>query len=64
MVPDRGQRSTVLRRVRANAGSRLYALTNWSAETFPLRRSEQYDFLGWFEEIVRAFTGDGGQDQA
>jgi 2-haloacid dehalogenase len=29
----------------------LYALTNWSAETFPLAR-ERYDFLSWFREIV------------
>lgn len=29
----------------------LYALTNWSAETFPLAR-ENYDFLGLFDEIV------------
>ena len=30
---------------------RCYALTNWSAETFPIAR-ERYDFLGWFEGIV------------
>ncbi len=30
---------------------RLYALTNWSAEAFPIAR-ELYDFLGWFEGIV------------
>ena len=29
----------------------LYALTNWSAETFPVAR-ERYDFLGWFGGIV------------
>lgn len=29
----------------------LYALTNWSAETFPVAR-ENYDFLGLFDEIV------------
>lgn len=28
-----------------------YALTNWSAETFPLAR-ERYDFLGLFDDIV------------
>jgi 2-haloacid dehalogenase len=32
-------------------GHRLYALTNWSAETFPLAR-EQFEFLQHFEEIV------------
>lgn len=32
-------------------GVRLYALTNWSQETFP-RALELYDFLHWFEGIV------------
>lgn len=32
-------------------GVRLYALTNWSQETFPLAR-ERFDFLGWFQGIV------------
>jgi 2-haloacid dehalogenase len=30
---------------------RLYALTNWSAETFPWAR-ENFNFLQWFEGIV------------
>ena len=30
---------------------RLLALTNWSAETFPIAK-ERYDFLGWFEGIL------------
>jgi 2-haloacid dehalogenase len=34
-----------------DAGYRLFALTNWSAETFPVAR-ERFDFLGWFEGIV------------
>ncbi len=34
-----------------SAGHRLFALTNWSAETFPIAR-ERYPFLGWFEGIV------------
>ena len=34
-----------------DAGARLFALTNWSAETFPIAR-ERFDFLGWFEGIV------------
>lgn len=29
----------------------LYALTNWSSETFPIAK-ERYDFLGWFSDIV------------
>ena len=30
---------------------RIYALTNWSAETFPVALS-RYDFLNWFDGIV------------
>jgi 2-haloacid dehalogenase len=30
---------------------RLVALTNWSAETFPVSRA-RFDFLDWFEDIV------------
>lgn len=30
---------------------RLFALTNWSAETFPIAR-ERFEFLQWFEDIV------------
>jgi 2-haloacid dehalogenase len=33
------------------AGLRLFALSNWSAETFPLARP-RYPFLDWFEGIV------------
>ena len=33
------------------AGVRLIALSNWSAETFPVAR-ERFDFLAWFEGIV------------
>ena len=33
------------------AGVRLGALTNWSAEKFPIALA-RYDFLGWFETIV------------
>lgn len=32
-------------------GVRLYALTNWSAETFPVAR-RRFAFLQWFEDIV------------
>lgn len=32
-------------------GTPLYALTNWSAETFPTAR-RLYDFLGWFDGII------------
>lgn len=30
---------------------RIYALTNWSAETFPIAQ-RQFDFLQWFEGIL------------
>ena len=33
------------------AGHELHALTNWSAETFPIAR-ERYAFLDWFESIL------------
>ena len=34
-------------------GVRLYALTNWSHETFPHAKGiERFDFLHWFEGIV------------
>ena len=34
-----------------DAGTPLYAITDWSAETFPIAR-ERFDFLNWFEGIV------------
>jgi 2-haloacid dehalogenase len=40
----------ILRELRGR-GVRLFALTNWSAETFPLARA-RYPFLAWFEDIV------------
>jgi 2-haloacid dehalogenase len=41
----------ILRELRDRGAVRLFALTNWSAETFPVAR-ERFDFLGWFEGIV------------
>ena len=32
-------------------GYRIAALTNWSAETFPVAR-ERFPFLGWFEDVI------------
>jgi 2-haloacid dehalogenase len=40
----------ILRELR-RAGRRLYALTNWSAEKFPVAQ-RQFDFLGWFDGTV------------
>lgn len=39
----------LLRELRG-AGRRVLALTNWSAETFPIARA-RYGFLAWFEAI-------------
>jgi 2-haloacid dehalogenase len=41
----------ILRELRDAGRVRLLALTNWSAETFPIAR-ERFPFLGWFEGIV------------
>jgi 2-haloacid dehalogenase len=46
----------VLAELRAT-GTRLLALSNWSAEMFPIAR-ERFDFLSWFEGIV--ISGDVG----
>lgn len=40
----------VLARLRSD-GHELHALTNWSAETFPIAQ-RMFKFLDWFEEIV------------
>jgi len=34
---------------------KIYALTNWSAETFPVAL-KRYDFLSWFDDIVVSGT--------
>jgi 2-haloacid dehalogenase len=41
----------ILRHLKFNTSYRLYALTNWSAETFPIAL-DRYEFLHWFEGIV------------
>jgi 2-haloacid dehalogenase len=41
---------SILRRLREREVP-LYAITNWSAETFPLAR-ERFEFLAWFRDIV------------
>lgn len=45
----------ILEKIRDAQQHRLYALTNWSAETFPVAL-ELYDFLQWFEGIVVSGT--------
>lgn len=41
----------VLREVKEKKNHRLYALTNWSAQTFPWAL-QNFEFLHWFEGIV------------
>lgn len=41
----------ILERVIASPQYRVYALTNWSHETFPVAQA-RYEFLSWFEGIV------------
>jgi 2-haloacid dehalogenase len=38
----------ILRYLKFNTNKKLYALTNWSAETFPVAL-QKYDFLHWFD---------------
>lgn len=38
----------VFRELRNNTPHKIYALTNWSAETFPIAL-QKYDFLHWFD---------------
>lgn len=53
-IPDTVE---LLRELREKGRHRLIALTNWSAETFPVAL-ERYEFLHWFEGIV--VSGDEG----
>jgi len=41
----------ILRELKASKKYKLYALTNWSAELFPIAL-ERYDFLHWFDGRV------------
>lgn len=41
----------ILREIKATGKYRVVALTNWSAETFPIAL-EKFEFLSWFEGIV------------
>ncbi|SNC75983.1 2-haloacid dehalogenase [Hymenobacter gelipurpurascens] len=45
----------ILTELRNSGRYRLYALTNWSEETFPVAL-EQFEFLHWFEAIVVSGT--------
>lgn len=41
----------IFKRLKEKKRYKFYALTNWSAETFPIAR-QRFDFLGWFDGIV------------
>ena len=41
----------LFRRLKTRGKYKIYALTNWSAETFPVALA-RYDFLSWFDGIV------------
>jgi len=41
----------ILKQIKEQDQHRLYALTNWSAQTFPWAL-QQFEFLNWFEGIV------------
>src|ERR1700712_5628553 len=41
----------ILHELKQSGKYKLYALTNWSAETFPVAQSK-FDFLSWFDGIV------------
>ncbi|NBO49670.1 MAG: HAD family phosphatase, partial [Chitinophagia bacterium] len=41
----------ILKEIKQNSKLGLYALTNWSAETFP-RALELFEFLHWFDGRV------------
>jgi 2-haloacid dehalogenase len=41
----------ILRKLKESKEFKIYALTNWSAETFPIAL-ERYEFLHWFDGVV------------
>lgn len=41
----------ILRKLKESGKFKIYALTNWSAETFGIAK-ERFDFLNWFNGIV------------
>ena len=45
----------IFRELKESGKYNLYALTNWSEETFPIAQ-ERYDFLNWFDGVVVSGT--------
>tara|TARA_B100001769_G_C21530637_1_gene304162 strand:- start:128 stop:517 length:390 start_codon:yes stop_codon:yes gene_type:complete len=46
---------SILKKIVSKNEYRVFALTNWSAETFPIAL-KRFDFLHWFEGIVVSGT--------
>ena len=46
---------SILRKLKDNPFYKVFSLTNWSAETFPIAL-KRFDFLHWFEGIVVSGT--------
>lgn len=57
MVPGQFDGSVALLAQLRGVGHRLFALSNWSAETFPTAR-HRFPFLQWFDDVV--ISGDVG----
>ncbi len=45
----------IFKELKASGKYKCYALTNWSAETYPIA-VERYDFLNWFDGVVVSGT--------
>lgn len=45
----------IFRELKESGKYNIYALTNWSAETFPIAL-DKYDFLNWFDGVVVSGT--------
>ncbi|QXV66378.1 HAD family phosphatase [Mucilaginibacter sp. 21P] len=45
----------ILKKLKESGKYKVYALTNWSAETFPVAL-ERFEFLSWFDAIVVSGT--------
>lgn len=57
MIPGAIEGSVALLGELKSRGTPLYALTNWSSETFPPQR-RRFPFLGWFDGVI--VSGDEG----
>lgn len=45
----------IFKRLKDSGNYKIYALTNWSHETFPIAQ-EKFDFLNWFDGVVVSGT--------